>query len=281
MESKNITILVVCVAALSAILSTLAMSVVSAKFAANKDAQPIAELQLRIEKLENLLDLQKTDREKLSAQINQGDTPNIEQNNQFSEEISDDEETDETESDSQQLAQESPSDFQQFRQERLPRTLSEARKRRLVSAGFAEEEASWLLKNESDVQLQTLYSDHEARRTTLQNDQNQARTSSAADQLRAKIGDEYYERYLKANNRSTSVSVGSILESSPGEIAGLQTGDRIVRYAGERVFNVRDLNNLTVQGTVGESILLEVERNGTPVQLTIPRGPVGINASRR
>lgn len=281
MESKNITILVVCVAALSAILSTLAMSVVSAKFAANKDAQPIAELQLRIEKLENLLDLQKTDREKLSAQINQGDTPNIEQNNQFSEEISDDEETDEAESDSQQLAQESPSDFQQFRQERLPRTLSEARKRRLVSAGFAEEEASWLLKNESDVQLQTLYSDHEARRTALQNDQNQARTSSAADQLRAKIGDEYYERYLKANNRSTSVSVGSILESSPGEIAGLQTGDRIVRYAGERVFNVRDLNNLTVQGTVGESILLEVERNGTPVQLTIPRGPVGINTSRR
>jgi len=49
-----------------------------------------------------------------------------------------------------------------------------------------------------------------------------------------------------------------------------------VRYAGERVFNVRDLNNLTVQGTAGESVLIEVERNGSPLQLTIPRGPVGI-----
>jgi len=91
----------------------------------------------------------------------------------------------------------------------------------------------------------------------------------------------YYERYLKANNRSTNVSVGSILGSSPGENAGLQTGDRIVRYAGERVFNVRDLNNLTVQGTAGESVLIEVERNGSPLQLTIPRGPVGINANRQ
>ena len=73
----------------------------------------------------------------------------------------------------------------------------------------------------------------------------------------------------------------AILSSSPAENSGLKAGDRIIGYAGERVFNVRDLNKLTVQGEAGESVLLEIERDGEPIQLTIPRGPIGINSDRR
>lgn len=171
-------------------------------------------------------------------------------------------------------------DFEQFRQQRRALSLPEARKRRLISAGFTDEEANWIFQNESDVQLQSLYADHEIQRQALQaNGGEQSKTT--AERLRESIGDETYERYLQANNRSTKISVSNILSSSPAENSGLKAGDRIIGYAGERVFNVRDLNKLTVQGEAGESVLLEIERDGEPIQLTIPRGPIGINSDRR
>jgi len=277
MTMKNTIILVLCAAVLSGALSAIVTSAIGPKLITGADTESIDKLQQRIKQMEVLLDQEKLERLKLQQQIAQGSSVNIDIDNQLVSEDTVEGETDGAESNSQKALEDPTTEIQQFRQTRRSRTLSETRKRRLVAAGFAEEEANWLLKNESDVQLQTLYRDHEAR---LQNSQSTPRVSSA-DQLRANIGDDYYERYLKANNRSTNVSVGSILGSSPGENAGLQTGDRIVRYAGERVFNVRDLNNLTVQGTAGESVLIEVERNGSPLQLTIPRGPVGINANRQ
>ena len=248
------------------------------------DGQSVSELQARIDQLEELINQEQAERLKLQQQIIQTATPNFDQKSQSVDEQSqagpEENESTEPELADAQAVSDSQQFDQVFGQQRRAQNQTAARKRRLVRAGFAEAEANWLLKNESDVQLQTLYSDHEAQRAASQNNEDPPRVS-AADQLRANIGDEFYERYLEANNRPTSVSVASILGSSPGEIAGLQAGDKIKSYAGERVFNVRDLNRLTVQGTAGESTLLEVERNGEPLQLTIPRGPVGINTRRR
>jgi hypothetical protein len=42
------------------------------------------------------------------------------------------------------------------------------------------------------------------------------------------------------------------------------------------VFNMADLTDLTLQGTPGQSVTLEVQRNQQTVQLVIPRGPIGI-----
>jgi len=78
----------------------------------------------------------------------------------------------------------------------------------------------------------------------------------------------------------TSVGVASVLQNSPGASAGLRAGDRITSYGGERVFNIRDLNGLTVVGNEGESVLIEAHRNGETVQITIPRGPIGITGGR-
>ena len=276
MESKHIIILVICVT----VLSAAATSAINHIFVSEADNEPLNKLQIRIDQMEDLLDQEKTERLKLQQQIAQKAVVNINQSSQLIDKGSEVNETELADTDEQQLEDTPSADASQFRQRALARTRAEFRKNRLVNAGFAEAEANWLLKNESEVQLQSLYNDHEVQRAALQNSENSPRLS-AAEQLRENIGDEFYERYLKANNRSTSVSVGSILDSSPGEIAGLKTGDRIVSYAGKRVFNVRDLNKLTVQGTAGESILIEVERNGSPMQLTIPRGPVGINVGRR
>jgi len=95
--------------------------------------------------------------------------------------------------------------------------------------------------------------------------------------LRQELGDYEYERYLVANNRPTSVGVGTVLESSPGQVAGLQPGDQIVSYDGQRVFSTVDLNQQTMQGVPGESVVVDFLRDGVPMQVVVPRGPIGIS----
>ncbi|MEM7359686.1 MAG: PDZ domain-containing protein [Pseudomonadota bacterium] len=163
----------------------------------------------------------------------------------------------------------------------IDRFQPDFKKRRLVESGFSEDEAQWVIDSEADVQLQQLYDQYNQRRAALEQaaESGQAQNSARAE-LRTKLGDEVFERYLKANGQSTSITVGGVMASSPGDNAGLQPGDNIVAYDGQRVFDVRDLNQLTIQGTEGESVLLEVERNGNTTQLTIPRGPIGVTAAR-
>ena len=94
--------------------------------------------------------------------------------------------------------------------------------------------------------------------------------------LRAELGDADYEKYLQAYGRPTTIPVRDVLASSPAERSGLQPGDEIVAYAGKRVFDMRELNSMTLEGTPGESVIVEVRRDGQNVQLVIPRGPLGI-----
>jgi hypothetical protein len=53
-------------------------------------------------------------------------------------------------------------------------------------------------------------------------------------------------------------------------------GDEILAYAGKRIFDMRELNALTLEGTPGESVIVDVRRGGQSVQLVMPRGPLGI-----
>ena len=94
--------------------------------------------------------------------------------------------------------------------------------------------------------------------------------------LRTELGEADYERYLQAYGRPTAIPVRDVLASSPAERSGLQPGDEILAYAGKRVFDMRELNALTLEGTPGESVIVEVRREGQSVQLVMPRGPLGI-----
>ncbi len=155
------------------------------------------------------------------------------------------------------------------------------RRQNLLDNGFAEDEANWVLRNEAEVQLDSLYEQYRARRAQTEiNNKNGTRAKSRAEQLKERLGEDVYERYLEANGFPTSVGVSSVLADSPGANAGLRAGDRILRYDGHRVFNIRELNGLTEMGEEGKSVLIEVERDGNPVQVTLPRGPIGITGGR-
>ena len=160
------------------------------------------------------------------------------------------------------------------------RNSIEGKMEALIDAGFLPSQASMIVQRESELQMESIKARYEAEKSGDSSEYWRNRTSSS-ETLRKELGDADYERYLVANGRSTNVSVSSVIESSPAQSAGLQAGDEIVRYAGERVFSMTDLTRETMNGTAGENVLVDIMRNGNPMQIVMPRGPVGISGGRR
>jgi hypothetical protein len=158
-----------------------------------------------------------------------------------------------------------------------PTKMREARREqqleRLVQAGFTRERAEWIERRTQELQLQAQQAQFDAQRTG-----QPYRGADADNALRKEMGDAEYERYLKAMGQRTEVQVMDVLASSPAEKAGLKAGDQIVSYAGQRVFDMRDLNSLTRQGTPGEPVTVEVQRNGQTVQVQVTRGVLGVES---
>jgi hypothetical protein len=144
----------------------------------------------------------------------------------------------------------------------------------LVAAGFPPDRAAWIDRRTSELRMQALQAQYDAQRQGKPFDPGQAFNGDGT--LRSELGDADYERYLKATGRPTSVGIQGVLASSPGERAGLKPGDEVVAYDGKRVFDLRELNALTFEGTAGESVTVSVRRDGQTVHLTMPRGPLGI-----
>ena len=158
-----------------------------------------------------------------------------------------------------------------------PPTAEELQRRQielLLAGGFPPDRADWIYRRSQELRMESLQAQYATTREGRQPDPSTAFASERT--LRAELGDADYERYLTALNRSTSVNVMTVLASSPAERVGLKPGDQIVSYGGERIFDVRELNALTFEGTVGESVVIEVRRDGQPLQLVLPRGPLGI-----
>jgi len=145
---------------------------------------------------------------------------------------------------------------------------------RLIAAGFAPDRAEWINRRTSELRMQQLQAQYDATRDGRAFDPGAQLAGERT--LRSELGDADYERYLGALDRPTSVAVQDVLASSPGERSGLKPGDEVVAYDGKRVFDMRELNALTLEGTAGETVVVEVRRDGQNLQLVMPRGPIGI-----
>ena len=144
----------------------------------------------------------------------------------------------------------------------------------LVAGGFAPDRAEWINRRTQELRMEALQAQYDATREGRAFEPGAALGGERT--LRTELGDAEYERYLTALDRPTSVPVRDVLASSPAERSGLKPGDQVVAYGGQRVFDMRDLNALTLEGTPGESVVVEVRRDGQNVQLVMPRGPIGI-----
>jgi hypothetical protein len=159
--------------------------------------------------------------------------------------------------------------MQQYNQNRIAR---------MVEGGFTEEEARNLIEKESAARYEAMRAGWEAERSGEPLDPFASWTDPQRI-LRDSIGDDAYERYLRTQGQPTSVEVTQVLTNSPGANVGLEPGDRVTRYNGERVFSISDLRMLTMQGNPGEDVIVEVERDGVLMQLTLPAGPIGITGT--
>jgi predicted metalloprotease with PDZ domain len=158
------------------------------------------------------------------------------------------------------------------------RSYQERRVATLIEGGFSEEDARRALQLESEASFKAMQLAWEAQRNGEAVDV-MSNMSNPQSILRAEMGDEAYARYLDAQGQPTAIRITQVLSGSPGNSAGLQAGDELVSYNGERVFNVMELRNGTMQGQPGEDVVIEIERDGVRMQLALPRGPIGITGS--
>jgi C-terminal processing protease CtpA/Prc len=177
--------------------------------------------------------------------------------------------------------EQSTEDSRSARREDYRRRYSEeGRIEALIEAGFLPSQASLIVRREAELQMDALQARYDAERSGDPVDYYRYR-SAGNDALREELGDADYERYLEANNRSTSVSISSVIDSSPAQAAGLRPGDEIVRYDGARVFSMTDLTQQAIDGVPGQNVAVDIVRNGVAMQVVMPRGPIGISGGRR
>ncbi len=162
-----------------------------------------------------------------------------------------------------------------FRSRRFGFNSSQGQVDKLVEAGFPVSQAEWIVQREAELQMEMLQARYEAMRGS-----EEPRFFGSGfppdSGLRAELGDADYERYLTANGRSTSVGVGSVIPNSPAQAAGLHPGDQIVRYDGQRVFSMMDMAEQIMQGQTEGNVVVDIVRDGAPMQLVLPRGPLGV-----
>ena len=154
----------------------------------------------------------------------------------------------------------------------------ERRVGRLVEGGFTEDEARRALELESQVAFAALQSAWETQRSGEPLDPFSAGSDPQA-LMRQELGDAAFERYLEAQGQPTAIGISQVYSGSPGSDAGLRPGDQLVSYDGERVYSITDLRRQTMQGAPGENVIMEVERDGVRIQLSVPRGPIGITGT--
>jgi len=103
--------------------------------------------------------------------------------------------------------------------------------------------------------------------------------SRNASHVRDTLGDEDFDKFLLAEGRDNRVRIESVIETSAADLAGIAVGDIVMRYADERIFSFRDLQQSTTEGERDEPVNIQVSREGELIDLMILRGPMGVTLS--
>ena len=156
--------------------------------------------------------------------------------------------------------------------------------RRLASAGLTDRDVADLKRVFDETELERLYLQNQASREGWPPARLNAEMNALTDrllQVRSTYGDETYDWFLYATNRPNRVMVEGVLGGSAAEEAGIKAGDVILSYDRERVFRPGPLVQGTLRGNLDDRVDVEVWRQGERIQLTLPRGPLGVRLGRK
>ena len=153
----------------------------------------------------------------------------------------------------------------------------------LVKAGIDPATADDIVRRKNEIELQKLeLRDRASREGYLGSSRYMQELQALIDEdfsLRAELGDDAYDRYLYASGQANRVRVAAVIPGSAAEQAGVRSGDLIIRYGETRLFDWRELQQATTQGSREEYINLSVMRDGQETLLWVPRGPLGVRLS--
>jgi len=162
----------------------------------------------------------------------------------------------------------------------FPKINKPLTKARLVDAGIDEQLAENIIREKDEREFQKLDLKDRAIRENFINTpryiQELRRLNTQENILREELGDDTYDRYLYASGTHNRVSVASVMQGSPADHAGFETGDMILSYADQKVFQWSEINKATTQGLRGEAVIVNVLRNGELLNISVPRGPLGV-----
>jgi hypothetical protein len=146
---------------------------------------------------------------------------------------------------------------------------------RFVAAGLTPDRAQWIMNREEELEMEVLQARYEATQDNAS--QQEIANINTASMLRKELGDADYAKYLEGQGRPSTINVREVLTNSPAQSAGLQPGDEIVSYNGQRVFDMSELNSLTYETRPGTSVAMQVVRDGQTMQVVVESGPIGIS----
>jgi membrane-associated protease RseP (regulator of RpoE activity) len=150
----------------------------------------------------------------------------------------------------------------------------------LVNAGISSELASDLMRRMGEQEYQRLaLRDRAIREGYFRSGRYFRELRELRQQqlsLRDEIGDPAYDRYLYQTGQNNRVAVTSVMAGSPAEQTGMRQGDILLRYNNQDVFSWNEIRQATTQGQPGEYVTLDVLRDGQPLSLMLPRGPLGV-----
>jgi hypothetical protein len=127
-------------------------------------------------------------------------------------------------------------------------------------------------------EMDKLYFDDESRRDGSFKTPGYNQELVGMDQeLRTDLGVEGYDAYLYATGQNNRAVVGQVIQNSPAGRAGVQAGDMVISYSGERVFRPRELKRATTSSQLGSQVYIEVLRDGKMLRFSVPSGPLGIS----
>ena len=158
----------------------------------------------------------------------------------------------------------------------------EQQRQRLVAAGFSPEETDEIIRVVDENTLQRLTLRYQAARggDAARNYRAELRSlPRSADLVREQFGEGAYDQYLYATGRPNRVVVDGVLERSAAQQAGLRAGDTLVQFDDQPVYALGDLIRICARGGEFEEVPLRVLREGELIEVSVPRGPLGINAS--
>ncbi len=146
----------------------------------------------------------------------------------------------------------------------------------LLARGFDADEVERLRQSWEQHQLDLLFlRDRAAREGWLSSGRFRDEAGSLRRDFRGDLDAAEYDVMLWATGQDNRVVLEGVIGGSPAEQAGFLAGDVLLRYDDVDIYSPQALVKATRSGQFGESVAVEVLRNGRRLRLYLPRGPLG------